>query len=153
MTSQVAPRSPMWRQMRSFVVIGAVSTAAYILLFSVLRAVVDATPANGLALVVTAVGNTAANRRLTFDVRSRDGLARDHAAGLIAFAVALAITTLSIALLGRFVPNAGRGVEVAVLVVANAIATISRFVLLRFWIDRPGSASSTTITALERTAR
>jgi putative flippase GtrA len=146
------PRSTTWRQLRSFVVIGAVSTVAYVVLFTLLRGVTGPTLANGLALVATAVGNTAANRRLTFQVRSREGLARDHAAGLIAFAIALGITTLSIALLGRLAPNAGRIVELAVLVVANGLATVARFVLLRSWLDRPRPVASDTVTAFERIA-
>jgi putative flippase GtrA len=148
-----APRSSTWRQVRSFVVIGVVSTLAYVILYSLLRGVTGPALANGLALVATAIANTAANRRLTFEVRSRDGLARDHVAGLIAFAVALGITTLSIALLGRLAPNSGRTVELAVLVVANGLATVVRFVLLRSWIDRPRSVPATTATILERTAR
>jgi putative flippase GtrA len=87
-------------------------------------------------LVVTAVANTAANRRLTFEVRGRDGLARDHAAGLISFGVALAITSASLAILQQAEPQHGRMAEVAVLVAANAAATLVRFLLLRVAIDR-----------------
>ncbi len=91
--------------------------------------------ANALALVITAVGNTAANRRLTFEVRGRDGLARDHAAGLLALGVALAITSASLAILGAIAPQHGRLTEIAVLVVANVVATLVRFLLLRLAID------------------
>ena len=38
--------------------------------------------ANVVALLVTAVANTAANRRLTFGVRGRDGAARHQVQGL-----------------------------------------------------------------------
>ncbi len=137
-----APRSATVRQVRSFLAIGIVSTAAYLVLYTVLRSVAPAPVANIVALVATAVGNTAANRRMTFAVRGSDGLARDHLAGLIALGVAIAITTASIAVLGAVAPSHGRAIELAVLVAANALATVVRFVLLRTWIDRPRSLTS-----------
>ncbi len=132
-----APVSATFRQLKRFVVIGVLSTLAYILVYSALRGVMSATAANALALVLTAIGNTAANRHFTFEVRGREGLLRDQAAGLIAFGVALAITTAAIAGLDAVLPNAGRTLELVVLVAANVLATMARFLLLRLWIDRP----------------
>ena len=123
--------------MASFGAIGVASTLAYVVLFTLLRGATSAGVANALALVMTAVGNTAANRWLTFGVRGRDGLARDHAAGLVAFGAALAITSLSLVILNAVAPHHGRLTEVAVLVAANAAATLLRFVLLRLALDRP----------------
>jgi putative flippase GtrA len=85
--------------------------------------------------VVTAIGNTAANRRLTFRITGRASLLRDHAAGLAAFGLALAITTGAVGLLERLAPNPGRALEIIVLVTANGLATVARFVLLRSWIS------------------
>jgi putative flippase GtrA len=126
--------SRLGRELVTFGVIGVVFTAAYAVLYLALRSVTGPTAANALALVVTAIGNTAANRRLTFGVREGGSMVRDQIGGLIALAVALAITTLSVSLLGALAPNAGRFVELTVLVVANAISTVARFVLLRSWI-------------------
>src|SRR2546423_13827 len=78
---------------RSFALIGVASTLAYVALYAVIRGATSATLANAVALLATAVGNTAANRRLTFGVRGRDALGRHHVGGLAAFAVALAITS------------------------------------------------------------
>jgi putative flippase GtrA len=128
-------------QLASFAAIGAASTTAYVLIYTVLRAVSPAAAANAFALVLTAVGNTAANRRLTFRVEGRDGLARHHAAGLIALAVALALTSASLGILHFVVPHSSRMVELAVLVAANAAATIARFLLLRGAIRRGGIVS------------
>ena len=119
------------RQVVTFGLVGVISTLAYVGLFAALRPVATAGVANAVALVVTAVGNTAANRRLTFGVRGRRSLVRDQVAGLAAFAVALAMTSGAIALLGWLVPAADRTSELAVLVVANAFATSVRFLLLR----------------------
>jgi len=120
-----------FQRLASFAAIGAVSTIAYLALYSLLRLSLPPEAANATALVVTAVANTAANRRLTFGVRGSEGLARDHAVGLSAFAIALAITSTAVALLGRIDPGAGRTVELAVLVAANVVATGCRFLLLR----------------------
>jgi len=148
MTATLAPHEPVRqrpgltssrntaRQMTSFAVIGVVCTTAYVGLYAAFRNVLPAAAANALALVVTAVCNTAANRRLTFEVRGRDGLARHHVAGLVALAVALTLTSASLALLDVVAPHRGRLTEIVVLVAANAAATLVRFLLLRFAIDR-----------------
>jgi putative flippase GtrA len=123
--------SRLGRELLTFAAIGVVSTAAYAVLYLALRTATGPTAANALALVLTAIGNTAANRRLTFGVRDGRSMLRDQLGGLLALAVALAITTVSVNLLGALAPRAGRLVELAVLVVANALATVARFVLLR----------------------
>jgi putative flippase GtrA len=130
------------RQVLSFAAIGVVSTLAYVALYSLLRASTSAVLANLIALAVTAVGNTAANRRLTFDVRGRDRLVTDQLAGLLAFAVALGITTGAVGLLQVLAPKAGLPVELAVVVAASGVATIVRFILLRSWIDRTYTAEA-----------
>lgn len=132
---QVMPRG-IGRQALTFGAIGLVSTAAHAVLYLVLRSLTGAAAANAIALLVTAIGNTAANRRLTFGVRDRGSMLRDQLGGLVALVVALAITTAAIALLAVLAPLAGRLVELAVLVIANALATVARFVLLRAWITR-----------------
>ncbi len=48
---------------------GSLSTLAYLVLFALLRRWTAPQLANLLALLITAIGNTAANRRLTFGVR------------------------------------------------------------------------------------
>ena len=54
--------------------VGVASTLAYAVLYVLLRGPFPAFTANLLALLLTAVANTAANRRLTFGVRGRDAL-------------------------------------------------------------------------------
>ena len=149
------------RQVGTFAAIGVVSTLAYVALYALLRPFVPAEAANVIALVATAIGNTAANRRLTFAVCGRAGLARDHAAGLLALGAALVITSASLAVLNGVVPGAPRVIEVAILVAANAAATLVRFLLLRLALDRsrprgPGTAQSGPVMAgrmLEGTVR
>jgi len=85
-------------------------------------------------LVLTVIGNTAANRRFTF-LAHRNGVApRDHLGGLAAFGIALSLTTLAIAGVHLLAPGASRTVELIVLTLANLVATTVRFLLLRAWI-------------------
>jgi glycosyltransferase involved in cell wall biosynthesis len=114
-----------------FGAIGVVSTLAYVALYAGLRSAMPAQLANALALLVTAVANTAANRRMTFDIRGRVGALRHQLQGLGVFGVALAVTSGSLALLHLASAHPARGAEIAVLVIANLVATALRFVLLR----------------------
>ena len=131
----------MPRQLARFAAIGVVSTVAHLVLFALLRLATGAIVANVVALLVTSVLNTAANRRLTFGVRGRDGAGRHQLQGLLVFGLGLGLTTGALALLGVFVPDAGRGVELAVIVLANAVATALRFVLFRSWVFRARTVS------------
>jgi putative flippase GtrA len=121
-------------QLASFAVIGVVSTLAYLAMFWALRHGVSAQPANLIALLVTAIGNTAANRRLTFGVQGTHNRTRHHLQGLFVFAIAFTITGLSLVTLANIDPQASRAVEVIVLVLANAVATILRFIAFRAWV-------------------
>nr|MDT0663662.1 GtrA family protein [Micromonospora sp. DSM 115978] len=128
------------RQLVRFASVGLASTLAYLVLFVLLRTVTGAQAANLVALLVTAVGNTAANRRMTFGVTGRVGAGRHHLQGLLVFALGLALTSGSLALLHVATNTPHPGLELAVLVTANAVATVLRFVLMRAWVFRAGSA-------------
>ena len=133
-----AVRAPVGlrRQIARFAAIGVASTLAYIALYLLLRDSAGAQAANAIALVVTAVANTAANRRVTFGVRGRSRWARHQAQGLGVFAIGLALTSGALVLLHAASATPPRIVEVSVLVLANAAATLARFVLLRGWVFR-----------------
>ncbi len=117
-----------------FAVVGVASTVAYAVLFLLLRHLMPAMAANATALLLTALANTAANRRYTFGVRGRAEAIRHHVQALIVFAVGLALTSASLALLSALAPAASRWVEVLVLTVANLAVTVMRFVAMRLWI-------------------
>jgi putative flippase GtrA len=131
------------QQLPSFAAIGAVSTLAYLGLFWLLRSVMGAVAANALALLLTAVANTAANRRFTFGVTGRAGVWRQHLEGLVVFGLGLAVTTGALGLLERAAGTPSRAAELAALVAANATATLARFVLLRSWVFHPHRTATT----------
>ena len=114
-----------------FAAVGALSTLAYALIFLVLDGALGAAGANLAALALTAVGNTAGNRRFTFEVRRREGLVRHHVRGGLVFVLTLALTTGALAVLHGLVAHPVQALELGVLVLATATATMTRYVALR----------------------
>ncbi len=126
-------------QIARFTVIGVASTITYVVLFVLLRTIMSAQVANVISLLVTAVANTAANRRLTFGISGRSNAARHQVKGLIAFGIGLVLTSGALAALAPAHP--GRLAEVSVLIAANLVATVIRFLLYRHWVfGRPKRA-------------
>src|SRR4051794_29800796 len=64
--SDDAPPSGLAGQLLRFCAVGAVSTVGYVLLYTALRPATGSQAANASALLLCALANTAANRRLTF---------------------------------------------------------------------------------------
>jgi putative flippase GtrA len=136
-----------------FLAIGVASTLAYALLYLVLRGSLihmPTHPANALALALTAVANTQANRRLSFGIRGRAGLVRQHAAGALVYLIALGLTDGALRLLSGLDPHPGRLLEVAVLVLASAVATVTRYVALRSWVFAGGRRVSRALGLVPR---
>jgi glycosyltransferase involved in cell wall biosynthesis len=132
-----APRPPsFFGQVVRFGAVGIISTAAYALLYLMFSALMPGLVANFLALLVTAVANTAANRRFTFGVRGSTRAITHQFQGLIVFGIAWLITTGSLLELHAINPNANATVELIVLTFANLLATVLRFVLFRVWVFR-----------------
>ncbi|GGQ67630.1 bifunctional glycosyltransferase family 2/GtrA family protein [Couchioplanes azureus] len=122
-------------QLLRFAAVGMASTLVYLALYAILRTGAGPQWANLVALLITAIANTAANRRLTFGVRGSGGAWRHQAQGLVVFAVGLGLTSGFLALLHALTVPATT-LELAVLVVANLVATGVRFLLMRSWVFR-----------------
>ncbi|HTC68306.1 MAG TPA: GtrA family protein, partial [Acidothermaceae bacterium] len=131
-----ADGSSLGAQLFRFCGVGIASTVAYVALFLLLRNGMSAAWANAIALLVTAIGNTAVNRSFTFGVRGRSARLQHQMQGLAVFAVGLALSTGALAAVHAFAPHAGRTAEVATLVAANLAATLLRFLLFRSWVFR-----------------
>ncbi|MFI5805692.1 glycosyltransferase [Streptomyces sp. NPDC051561] len=130
------------RQLIGFCCVGVLSTLLYLALYSLARTASGPQLANAAALLLSAIANTAANRRLTFRVRGRGRAVRQQAQGLVVFGIGLALTSGSLAALGTATGSASHRSELAVLVIANLAATVLRFLLLRAWVfpDKPRRA-------------
>ncbi len=145
---RVAVATPIAR----FVAVGIVSTVAYSLLFIALIVPLGSVVANAVALAITAVANTAANRRVTFGIRGRARLLAQHAAGAAVFAIALGLTSAALATLHGLDPRAPRALELAVLIAATATATVTRYVALRSWVFRHDPAPLSRVDQLNRSS-
>ena len=138
-------------QLPRFAAIGVASTLAYLVLYLLFRGFMPAQAANLAALLLTAVGNTAANRRVTFGVRGRAGAGRHQFRGLIAFGAGLALTSGALAALHAF-GHSGRAIEVTALVAANLAATLLRFALYRSWVfGASGGTSPAPVSVVSQT--
>src|SRR5262245_41766401 len=131
MTTMSAPRIRLSQQVVRFAGVGVLSTALHLGLFAALvRGGVGSQVANGLALVLATVFNTALNRFWTFGVTGRRRLVSQHGQALVIFAITYAATSLALAVLARVAPDAGTLVQTAVVAVANVLSTAVRFVAM-----------------------
>jgi putative flippase GtrA len=128
-------RQSLFGQLVRFGAIGVASTLAYAALYLLGRVFLGAQAANFAALLITAVANTAANRRFTFGVLGAARLARHHAEGLIVFAIGWALTAGALLWMNS-IPNPGQWIELTVLTLANLAATAVKFLLVRLWVFR-----------------
>jgi len=62
---------------------------------------------------------------------------RHHVQGLVVFGIGLGLTRGALAAVHTWFPEPGRLVELGALVVANAAATLARFMVLRRWVFGP----------------
>nr|BFE64923.1 bifunctional glycosyltransferase family 2/GtrA family protein [Dactylosporangium thailandense] len=126
----------MLPQLLRFGGIGVLSTVAFLALYALLRPALGAQAANFVALLSTAIANTALNRRLTFAIRGSAGAVRHQLQGLLLFALGLALNAAALAALNMAAPAHAHAAELAVLLVANAVTTLLRFILMRVWVFR-----------------
>ncbi|GGB25663.1 hypothetical protein GCM10011492_14730 [Flexivirga endophytica] len=120
-------------QLGSFAVIGVASTVANVVLFYLLNLTMNAQVANALALVITTVVNTAANRHFTFGARSKEGAGRAQLQGLVLWLIMWSATALALFLLLQANPHASHTAQSVVQLAGNVVATVIRFVMLRRW--------------------
>jgi putative flippase GtrA len=135
-------RPSFFGQVVRFGAVGIASTAAFALLYLLFQSFASPQLANFLALFVSAIGNTWANRRFTFGVRGRSTVLLHQVQGLVVFGIAWALTSGSLGLLAALQPGASAHLQLAVLTAANLVATLLRFALLRAWVFRAPSLTT-----------
>lgn len=129
-------RPSFFGQVLRFGVVGVASTLAFALLYLMMQGPFGSQEANFLALLLTAIGNTAANRRFTFGISGPEKLFTQQFQGFVVFLLAWTLTSSSLVVLHLLYGDASPNVELLVLTAANVLATLMRFVLLRLWVFR-----------------
>jgi putative flippase GtrA len=134
---------PVAVQLARYAVIGGSSTALNAGLFLLLRPFLDAVPANLVALTVTTVVSTEANRRFAF------GGARAHHmrewvqdVGTVLFYAGYSSVVLLV--LHLVDPGATPGVEASVVALASVAGGLARFLVLRYWVFATGARHAST---------
>ena len=123
-------------QVLRFGAVGVFSTLAFGLLYLLTQPLMGAQLANFMCLLVTAVLNTAANRRFTFGIRGPENYSIQQFQGLIVFGLAWALTSSSLLVLHASSKGPGATAELVALTAANIVATVLRFALLKAWVFR-----------------
>lgn len=134
-------------QLLRFAGVGVLSTLGYLFLFVAWRPMLGALGANAVAMAIATLFNTAVHRELS---RSRDGqLRRGHMmlVGASLYAISLALTTFGLLVADLVAPGA-LVPQIVAITVANAVAAVFRFTVLRAWIFRTRPAT-TPIPSLE----
>ena len=132
-----SPGGSLFGQLVRFGSIGVASTLAYLAIFLLCRGFMDPQLANFLALLTTAVANTAANRRFTFGIQGSSQAARHHFEGLLVFGIGLALTSGALALVHAASGAApDRWLELLTVTAANLAATAVKFLLFRLVVFR-----------------
>jgi putative flippase GtrA len=119
----------------SFARVGVASTLAYLILFFALAGSLGRFGANALALALCTVANTAVHRRYTFAGRGTPSSGNLILGGLTALTTSIAVTSLALGVFDAS-GNSSLPLLAAALIVANGVAALARFLLLRAWIFR-----------------
>jgi putative flippase GtrA len=124
------------RNLVMFSAIGIAATVTTLVLYTVFRTWWPPLAANLVAMTLSLVLNTEANRRLTFRARAGAPLPLVHLQSLIVFALYCGFTSGALLVLGAVADHPSRLVELTVLLASSAIGTLGRFVLLNTWVFR-----------------
>jgi len=124
------------RHLLLFCVVGFVATMMTLALYTFFRTWWPPLAANLVAVALSTLFNTEANRRLTFRGRTRS-LVLAHMQSLVVFALYCGFTSSALLALHAVADRPPRWVELVVLLAASAVGTLGRFVLLSTWVFRP----------------
>jgi putative flippase GtrA len=123
-------------QLLRFAGVGLISTLGYLFLFVAWRPMLGAFGANAVAMAIATLFNTAVHRELSHGM---DGLLRRGRMIVVVlslYSISLALTTGAL-LIASVMTSGSLVAEVIAITVANAVAAIFRFSVLRAWIFRP----------------
>lgn len=149
-TNPEMKKNGLFVQLVRFGLVGIASTVLYLILFLIFRSGMNAQVANTIALLLSAIANTAVNRTFTFN-SAGGGAVRHHLQGIIIFFLGWALTTVAL----YIVQNTYHPVlmqELMAVIGANVVVTVLKFLLFRWWVFRPSpTEKGTTLTEQELT--
>ena len=128
-------------QLLRFAGVGAISTLGYLFLFIAWRPMPERFGANTLALAICTIFNTAVHRELTRNMHGPAHRGRLVAVAAGLFAISLTLTTLAL-IAAHALSATSLVVALVAVTVANAVASVLRFAILRAWVFRPGPSTS-----------
>jgi len=133
-------------QLMRFAGVGLISTLGYLFLFVAWRPLAGALGANALALAICTVFNTAVHRELA---HGADGLhRRGRYVGIVLGLLATSLTLTTLGLLGAdLLSSTSLPLEMVAVTVANAVAAVLRFAVLRAWVFRPAAPISPEVSS------
>ena len=131
-------------QLRGFAAVAVICTVISITIFASLRPLIGTQWSNAVSLVLCSVLNTALNRRMSFGIRGGHLWWRDQRRGLGVMLLALVMTSGSLWLLHKAMPDPHVALELIVIVLGNVASALTRFLLLRYWIFRRLRRGSTS---------
>ncbi|WP_020577524.1 bifunctional glycosyltransferase family 2/GtrA family protein [Actinopolymorpha alba] len=129
-------------QVLSFAAVGALSTVLNLVLYAAFRRWWPVLVANLVALVISTLANTEANRRFTFSAR-RLSRGRIHLQGFAVFGLYYGFTSAALLILHALAAAPSRALELSVLLASSIIGTGGRFLLLRGWVFRDTNGRET----------
>jgi putative flippase GtrA len=132
-------------QLMRFAGVGALSTVGYLFLFVAWRPLLGIFGANAVAMAIATLFNTAVHRELAqgIDGHTHRGRMALVAGGL--YLISLSFTTLGLVVAQWLAPGV-LVAEVIAITVANAVASVFRFSVLRAWVFRPSVCGDETPT-------
>ncbi|MGP0031967.1 MAG: glycosyltransferase [Acidimicrobiales bacterium] len=129
-------------QLLRFAGVGVISTLGYLFLFVAWRPLAGPYGANAMAVAICTIFNTAVHRELAHSLYGPGQRGRFAAvtAGLLAISLALTTAALYVA---QQLAGSSLGFELLAVTVANAMAAVLRFSVLRAWVFRPSTLAAT----------
>ncbi|MFI9005890.1 glycosyltransferase [Actinosynnema sp. NPDC053489] len=124
------------RNLVLFSTIGFMATMTTLVLYTVFRTWWPPLVANPVAMTLSLLFNTEANRRLTFRDRPRRSPALVHVQSLLVFLLYCGFTSGALLVLDVAVDHPSRLAELVVLLASSALGTLGRFALLNTWVFR-----------------
>ncbi len=130
-------------QLLRFAGVGAISTLGYLFLFVAWRPLAGTFGANTLALAICTLFNTAVHKELAASMQGKAHGRRFVAVAVGLFALSLTLTTLAL-MVARLIDPTSLVLALIAVTLANAVAAVLRFSVLRAWVFRPATSVPTT---------